>query len=65
MLGKVRTNDAYGDDCLPKSMGDKSVNRLRAITQTSQAGSREVSGQLRVKQHEDTQRSNQRRAAER
>lgn len=39
MLGKVRTNDAYGDYCLPKSMGDKSVNRLRAITQTSLARS--------------------------
>lgn len=37
MLRKVRTNDAYGDDCLPKSMGNKSVNRLRSITQTLQA----------------------------
>lgn len=57
MLGKVRTNDAYGAYCLPKSMGDKSVNRLRAITQTSRAGSTEVSGQLRVKQCEDTFKS--------
>lgn len=32
----MRPNDAYGDRRLPKSMGDKSVNRLRPITQTSQ-----------------------------
>lgn len=57
MLGKVRTSDAYGAHCLPISMGDKSVNRLRAITQTSQAGSTEVSGQLGVKQREDTFKS--------
>lgn len=39
MLGKVRTNDAYGDYCHPKSMGNESVNGLRAITQTFQADS--------------------------
>lgn len=42
MLGKVRTDDAYGDYCLPKSMGNKSVNRLRAITQTLRADSAAV-----------------------
>lgn len=30
----------------PKTMGDKSVNRLRAITQTSQEQEITVSGQL-------------------
>lgn len=46
-------------------MGDKSVNRLRAITQTSRAKSTAVSGQLRVKQYVETQHSNQRRVIER
>lgn len=59
MLSKVRTNDAYGDYCRPKSMGDKSVNRLWAITQASRAESTAVLGQLEVKQHEDSQHSNQ------
>lgn len=54
MLSKVRTNDAYGDYCLPKSMGDKSVNRLWAIAQISRAESTAASGQLEVKQHEDS-----------
>lgn len=34
MRGKVRANDAHADRCRPKSMGNKSVNRLRAVTQT-------------------------------
>lgn len=60
MLGKVWTNDAYGNFCLPKSMGDKSVNRSRAITQTSQAKHAAVW----VKQYEDTECSNQKRVIE-
>lgn len=37
MLGNAQTNDAYGNHCLPKSIGNKSVNRLRAIAQTLRA----------------------------
>lgn len=34
MRGKVRANGAHADRCRTKSMGNKSVNRLRAVTQT-------------------------------
>lgn len=53
MLSKVQSNDPYGAYCLPKSMGDKSVNRLRAITQTSLAERIVASSQLR-REDEDT-----------
>lgn len=34
MRGKVRANYAHADRCRTKSMGNQSVNRLRAVTQT-------------------------------
>lgn len=40
MTRKIQTNDAFDSYCLPKSMGDKSVNRLQAITLMLQAGSK-------------------------
>lgn len=40
-------------------MGDKSVNRLRAITLTSQAESTAVQGRLKVKQCENTEHPSQ------